>query len=208
MYHPKWKASQSQILIGELSLYLWLLLSGKTNGHNLNGAFSMLCTVLNISQWGNVNWKIRAPPLIWIIGAELVLISFNIPFFLLFLLCLLICMSVFPISSLFTGILSRTLSHIECIQDLVAKASTFRPWGGLGNILQLIFGCLTSQQHASVSQGWICSDNFTCCHTEIEVADQTFYLTQSLYTDTGPTSPSADLIMPGAWQGSLWSANF
>ena len=60
----------------------------------------------------------------------------------------------------------------------------------------------------SVSQGRICSDNFTCCHTEIEVADQTFYLTQSQYTDTGPTSPSADPIMPGAWQGSHWSANF
>ena len=61
---------------------------------------------------------------------------------------------------------------------------------------------------ASVSQGRICSDNFTCCHTEIEVADQTFYLTQSQYTDTGPTSPSADPITPGAWQGSHWSANF
>ena len=45
---------------------------------------------------------------------------------------------------------------------------------------------------ASVSQGRICSDNFTCYHTEIEVADQTVYLTQSQYTDTGPTSPSAD----------------
>ena len=45
-------------------------------------------------------------------------------------------------------------------------------------------------------------------HTEIEVADQTFYLTQSQYTDTGSTSPSADPIMPGAWQGSHWSANF
>ena len=38
--------------------------------------------------------------------------------------------------------------------------------------------------------------------TEIEVADQTFHLTQSQYTDTGPTSPSADPITPGAWQGS------
>ena len=56
----------------------------------------------------------------------------------------------------------------------------------------------------SVSQGRICSDNFTCCHTEIEVADQT----QSQYTDTGPTSPSADPITPGAWQSSHWSANF
>ena len=43
---------------------------------------------------------------------------------------------------------------------------------------------------ASVSQGRICSDNGTCCHTEAEVADQTFYLTQSQCTDTGPTSPS------------------
>ena len=71
-----------------------------------------------------------------------------------------------------------------------------------------LVGCLTSQQQASVSQGRFCSDNFTCCHTEIQVADQTFHLTQSQYTDTGPTSPSADPITPGAWQGSHWSANF
>ena len=68
--------------------------------------------------------------------------------------------------------------------------------------------CLTSQQQASVSQGRICSDNLTCCHTVIEDADSTFNLTQSQYTDTGPTSPSADPITPGAWQGSHWSANF
>ena len=49
--------------------------------------------------------------------------------------------------------------------------------------------------------------NFTCCHTEIEVADQTFNLTQSQYTDTGPTSPSTDPILLGKWQGSHWSAN-
>ena len=55
----------------------------------------------------------------------------------------------------------------------------------------------------SVSQGRICSDNFMCFHTEIEAADR--YLTQSQYTDTGPNSPSADPITPGAWQGC---ANF
>ena len=71
----------------------------------------------------------------------------------------------------------------------------------------MFVGCLTSQQHASVSQGRICEDSFTCCHTEIEVADPTFHLTQSQYTDTGPTSPSADPITPGARQGSHWSAN-
>ena len=75
-------------------------------------------------------------------------------------------------------------------------------------MLCLFVGYLTSQQQASVSQGRICSHNFTCCHTEIEVADPTFYLTQSQYTDTGPTSSSADPITPGAWQGSHWSANF
>ena len=72
----------------------------------------------------------------------------------------------------------------------------------------LLVACLTSQQQASVSQGPICSDNFTCCHTEIAVSDQTFYLTQSQYTDTGPTSPSAEPNTPGAWQGSHWNANF
>ena len=71
----------------------------------------------------------------------------------------------------------------------------------------LFVGCLTSQQQASVSQGRICTDNFTCCHTETEVADPTFYLTQSQYTDTGPTSPSADPITPGARQSSHRSAN-
>ena len=75
-------------------------------------------------------------------------------------------------------------------------------------IVCLLVGCLTSHQHASVSQGRICSDNCICCHTEIEVADPTFYLTQSQYTDTGPTSLSADPITPGAWRGSHWSANF
>ena len=61
-----------------------------------------------------------------------------------------------------------------------------------------LVGCLTSQQYANVSQGRSSTDDFTCCHTETEVADQTFYLTQSQYTDTGPTSPSADPITPDA----------
>ena len=36
----------------------------------------------------------------------------------------------------------------------------------------------------------------------LEVADPTFHLTQSQYTDTEPTSPSTDPITPGALQGS------
>ena len=48
---------------------------------------------------------------------------------------------------------------------------------------------------------------YTRCHTEIEVADPTFYLTHSQYTDSGPTSPSTNPIMPGSWQGSHWNTN-
>ena len=77
-------------------------------------------------------------------------------------------------------------------------------WG----IVCLFVGYLASQQHANVSQGQICIDNCMCCHTEIEVADQTFYIAQSQYADTRPDSPSADPIMPGFWQGSHWSASF
>ena len=72
----------------------------------------------------------------------------------------------------------------------------------------LFVGCLTSQQHASVRQGRMYSDNCTCCHTEIEAADQTVHLTQSQYTDTGLTSPRADPITPGVWRGSRLSAKF
>ena len=60
------------------------------------------------------------------------------------------------------------------------------------------------QQHACVSQGQICSNYFRCCHTETEVADQTFYLTQSQYADTTPTSPRADPITPGACRVATW----
>ena len=40
----------------------------------------------------------------------------------------------------------------------------------------------------------------------LEVADPTFYLTQSQYTNTGPTSPSSDALT--LWQGSCRRANF
>ena len=104
----------------------------------------------------------------------------------------------------------------ECFQSLKhcfgdqspSKATSSRWFRQFMSGVCLLVGCLTSQQHAGVSQGRICTHNFTCCHTEIEAADQTFHLTQSQYTDTGPTSPSADPITPGAWQGSHWSANY
>ena len=57
-------------------------------------------------------------------------------------------------------------------------------------------GCLISRLHTSVSQGRICSDSRSYCHTEMEVAGQLCYLTQSQYTDNRPTSPAS--VPPGA----------
>ena len=68
-------------------------------------------------------------------------------------------------------------------------------------LLQVLATCLCIS-------GTYLQDNFTWCHTEKEVTDQMFYLTQSHYNDNGPTSHSADSIMPGGWQGSHLSANF
>ena len=100
------------------------------------------------------------------------------------------------------------LNYRSCMDTIVSKQTRVETQFYSLTGVCLFVGCLTSQQQDSVSQGRICLDNFTCCHTEIEVADQTFYLTQSHYTDVGPTSPSADPITPGVWQGSHWSANF
>ena len=108
--------------------------------------------------------------------------------------------------SVMIGTLLYVFVHVNIILNL--KETDAHRLNPILKEVCLLVGCLTSQQQASVSQGRICSDNFTCCHTEIEVADPTFYLTQSQYTDTGPTSPSADPVTPGAWQGSHWSANF
>ena len=94
--------------------------------------------------------------------------------------------------------LSRWQPHVKNYDNILCQKETKIVSHFKGSIpsdeVCWLVGCLTSQQHASASQGRICSDNFTCCHTEIEVADQTFPLTQSQYTDAGPTSPSADPI--------------
>ena len=64
-------------------------------------------------------------------------------------------------------------------------------------IVVCLVSCLTSQQHAGVSQGQVCSDNFTCYHTEVKVAEQH----QANQSEHSP-------LMPGAWQDSHRSANF
>ena len=59
-----------------------------------------------------------------------------------------------------------------------------------------------------IPQGLTYLDNFTSCHTEIQVADQTSHLTQSHYTDTEPTSPNGDPIAPGKVADRLPDFNY
>ena len=56
----------------------------------------------------------------------------------------------------------------------------------------------------SASQGQVCSDDGTCCHTETEVADQTYNLTLSWYTAIGPVSRTTHLVMLHCHRASLW----
>ena len=76
------------------------------------------------------------------------------------------------------------------------------------SVVCLLDGCWTPQQCTSISQRWIWLDNFSCCHTETEVEDETGYLTWSQYTDTGTTSSSTDPAMLGTWQGSHVHTSF
>ena len=54
----------------------------------------------------------------------------------------------------------------------------------------------------NVPQEQICSDKYARYHSEIEVAYQTCYLTQSEYADAGLTNPTTDPMILGAWQSS------
>ena len=66
---------------------------------------------------------------------------------------------------------------------------------------------LTTQQHPNSPLEQICLDKFLCCHTEIEDANETCYLTKSLHADTRPISPSTNPILPGVWQSSHSGTN-
>ena len=60
--------------------------------------------------------------------------------------------------------------------------------GWRGICFVYIFSCLVwaSPNRQSAYQGRICLNNFTRCHSDSEVADQTCPLTGSHNTDTGP----------------------
>ena len=72
--------------------------------------------------------------------------------------------------------------------------------------IYLLVGCPMSQLAYLRDGSAHAAQTIVRAATLRQVADQTFYLTQSQYPDTGATSPSAYPITPGAWQGSHWSA--
>ena len=102
-------------------------------------------------------------------------------------------------------ILELFLTHVKLYSEIYGSKSN-----GEENVGFVLFCWLVASRYSNMRvylRDGSAQTIFTCCHIEIELADPKFYLTQSQYTDTGPTSPSADPITPGTWQGSHWSAN-
>ena len=83
-----------------------------------------------------------------------------------------------------TGLTRDVLVYVDVVVFVIVVAMLL--------MLLLLFLCpfsLTSQQHTSVSQERICSDSCARCQTEIEVAEQAFFLTQSRYIDNWAIIP-------------------
>ena len=114
-----------------------------------------------VSFWRKASFCVGATGTVWVWFYP------SLSFFLLFYL-LLIFLSTSPASSLktFFPVSPNSLRSTQWCTRM------------------LFVGCLTSQQRASVFQGRSRLDKRTHCHTKREVADQTFYLTQSQYSDT------------------------
>ena len=127
---------------------------------------------------------------------------FSFFFFVFFLFfCLFVCLFV---GFFFVWLVFFRLPRPDvCVLHRRCERGLSEGEGGGG----VLVGCLMSQQHASVSQGRIRSDKFKCCHTEIEVADQTFPLTRSQYSILTPGQPVPAPTL-GAWQGMHWRDNF
>ena len=83
------------------------------------------------------------------------------------------------------------VSRLDCgrpgVQLLVESYQWHDDW--LCLLVGWLLACLTFQQHTCVSQAQICSDKFTCCHTEIEVEDFNFL----------------KISHPFQWLGANWS---
>ena len=69
-------------------------------------------------------------------------------------------------------------------------------FGWLDDYLLLVQHPINEVYFMDLSDGKKC----TCCHTEIEIADETCYLTLSHHNDTWPDSPSIDTVKAGSQQ--------
>ena len=108
-------------------------------------------------------------------------LSFFLSVFFVFFSCLEVTVPVCWVYESYTNL--ACWPHFTSM----VRSKDYHPWkqggkaGGQEGSRIWLLACLTSQQHVSVSQGQICSYNCMCCYTEIEAADRTFHLTQSVY---------------------------
>ena len=58
--------------------------------------------------------------------------------------------------------------------------------------------------NASLKSG-LAQTKIWCCQTEVKIVDQTCYLIQSHYADTGPATSSTDPTVLGVLQGNYQS---
>ena len=89
-------------------------------------------------------------------------------------------------------------STVCCAHLAVYTCTACVVWCGIGHE-ELMF-----QSMHCVSKRQSCRDNFTCCHTETQIAKPRCYLTHSQNTDALSASPSTDPEIPHIWQGSHW----
>ena len=73
-----------------------------------------------------------------------------------------------------THLLTSNIAVLKLYRQITVKLCSVTSVRKVQWKFALLVGCLTSQQHASLSQGRICSDSFICCHTEIEVCRSNF----------------------------------
>ena len=105
-----------------------------------------------------------------------------------------------PIHTKFERLLSKSLTTLEVLAYyLVVHTGLCRM---TKSVMVVVVGRLTSQQHATVSQGRICVGKCTCCHLgkKLQIKLATLSTHDMLqYTDTGSPSFTTDPITPGTW---------
>ena len=102
---------------------------------------------------------------------------------------------------------AEILMMVDSVREMAMKQSC--KYGGYGS-WSVAFCCLLVAKHPCNMLVYLrdgsAQTSVCAAWPRLKITDQIFYLTQTQYTGTGPTSPSTDLVTPNAWQGNHWSA--